>query len=560
MNASLRRARKVRAGTGFAAGGPFPSMRWRAALVLGASFLAVAGVVLLLPQPHATSAQPPAVVVTRAQPGDDVTVRVAAYDGTRLVYASDAPVTYTAGSRNGPLPGLADALVNASAGEQLNVTLAPADALGNYSWEQVVNVTRVHTLARDQDVSQRALERFTGQPATVGERVVLPTWPVVVTQLANGVATLHADVRVGDVVHRLEYWPSTVTNVTDADVTVRDDATVGTPVNVTGDDDSGGATQYGNVTAVNETAITVDFNPPGAGDALLVRATVVSVKPGASTLDFVAQLEAQQASCESHHAGFVAFQGTSDVTPNANGTAWVNVTVGDPWHHELTSGTVRVGNDSQTLPTLQPGQTVTLSFLEATGATLPVAVSGDAHFSHGGGIPDDSLYAASALANTAVRHQASAIDLRGATIDTGARSVTWGRWLGWLAFPLMLYPAWQGWRVRQDRLRGRMRSYSWPKWLDLHTMPAVAATLVGFGHGAVLMLDVYKGNTTLGVWTGVVALALLGAMGASGLVMARWVPARWKKARAWHASLTVVVLVLGMVHALLIGSTFKFLR
>ena len=534
-------------------------MQWRAILVIAISILAVASLLLLLPSPPATS--PDAnVVIERSQEGDVVTARVVAYNGSQLVYASTSPVKFAAGQPgSGDMPGLASYLLNVSTSQTVNVTLRPWEAFGNYSWDNVVNVTRLHTLARDQNVSQRALERFTGQPASVGQRVALPQWPTIVTSLQAGVATLHADVKVGDSVHRLQYWPSTVVGATNNSIDVRDDATVGTPVD-TPADNQGNPASFGNVTLVNETAIQVDFNPPHAGMTVTVTATVISIKPGSATLGFVAKLEAQQASCESHHAGFVSFQATSDVAPNANGTSWVNVTIGDPWHHDLTQAQVKVANDTQSVPTLTPGQSFTLSFLEPSNGSAPVTISGDAHFIHGGGAPDDSLYSAQGVANLAVRHQAAPVSLAGALVNASAVTVTWGRVLGWLAIPLMLYPAWEGWRSRQARLQARPRAYTWPKWLDLHTFPALAATLVSFLHGAVLMLDVYRGNTNTGVWSGIVALLVLSALGGSGLFMARWIPARWRQARAWHAGLTVIVLVLGLVHALLIGTTFKFLR
>ena len=533
-------------------------LRWRALVVIGASLVGLLSVLFLAPATPEAAAPP--VVVERAQDGDVVLARIVATHEGAIVDAPSAPQSFTAGSATDtPLGGLGAYLLNATPGGFVNVTLQPWEAFGNYSWDQVVNVSRVHDVARDQRVSQRALERFTGQTATVGERVDLSQWPVVVTAVQSGVATLHADVAVGDVVHRLAYWPSVVVDETDSTVTLRDDASVGMPVD-TPADQQGGAASHGNVTAVNETAITVDFNPPAAGLTVEVHAVIVSIKAGSSTLAFLAKLAANQASCESHHAGFVSFQAASDVTPNANGTSWVNVTVGDAWHHELTQTTVSVGNASQAVDALRPGQTQTLSFLVASGAKLPVAIRGDAHFAHGGGAPDDSVYVAQGVANTALRQQAAKVDVKGAAIDTGSITVTWGRWLGWLAFPLMLYPAWEGYRVRQARLAGVARGAPWPRWLDLHTMPAVAATIVSFGHGAVLMLDAYRGNTSAGVWTGVIAIALLSGLGGSGLFMARWVPARWKQARAWHAWLTMLVLVLGAAHALLIGSTFKLLR
>ncbi|GEM_PF-6987625 len=529
-------------------------MRWRLLLVVAASALAILAP-LALSVPFGAFAPPAqSVTVDVAQPGDIVLASVDAFDtanGT-LVYSTPQPERFTAGVPGDVLPGLADALVNASAGETLNATLGPAGAFGSWSWGDVVNVSRVETLQRVSQVSRQQLARYLGHDASPGDVVDLPAWPATVLSVGPRAVTIRADPALDATVHRYPYWPSVVVNLTNATVTVRHEPAVGAPVHVEDD----GQASDGRVTVVDDALVRVDFNPPLAGETVRVRVHVDKVEAGSSTLDLVGK--AEQADCQSHHAGFVSFQATTDVAPNPDGTAWVNVTVADPWHHDVTGTTVKLGNETRPVPTLRPGQTATVGFLVPSGGALPLSLDATAHFAHGGGAPDDLPYHSAGIVNASARHAAGRLDLAGS--QTSGLGTTWGRALGWLAVPLTLLPAYLGWEARRRRLLGLPPRLRWPAWLDLHALPAVGASLVALTHGAVLMAGAYAGNASAGVWTGYLALAMLGVLGASGLVMAKWAPLRWKEAREFHAWLTVAVLALGALHALLIGSTFRFLR
>lgn len=529
-------------------------MRWRLALVVVASALALLAP-LVLSLPFDAMAPPrESVSVDLAQPGDKVVATVQAFDvanGT-LVYASAKPETFTVGVPGDTLPGLASALANASAGETVNATLGPADAFGSWSWANLVNLSRVQTAPRVTQVSRDQLSSYLGHDVQVGDVVDLPSWPATVIALTSTRAQIRADPALGASVHRYPYWPSVVTNLTNDTVTFRNDPTVGTPVHIEDD----GQTADGRVTLVNDTRVAVDFNAPLAGETVRVVARVEKVEAGSSTLGLVGKAEA--ADCQSHHAGFVSFQATTDVAPNPNGTAWVNVTVADPWHHQVTGATVSVGDQSQPVPTLRPGEAASVGFLVPSGGNLPVAIEATAHFNHGGGAPDDLNYHSSGVVNTSARHAAPALNLAGARVN--ALGTLWGRVLGWVAIPLLLLPAYLGHQARRRRLRGVTPRMRWPAWLDLHALPAIAATLLAFAHGATLMAGAYAGNSSVGVWTGYLALAVLGILGVSGLVMAKWAPLRWKEARGFHAWLTIAALALGALHALLIGTMFKSLR
>ncbi|MHB8604041.1 MAG: hypothetical protein ACYDCK_02200 [Thermoplasmatota archaeon] len=548
-------------------------MRRRAVIIAVVSVLALAApLILALPLPSLSGpTQTTPATLLRVEAGDRITLKVAGYasNGTAM-YAPTQPVVLTENS-SPTLPGLQREFFNASEGTALtNVSLNASDGLGAFDWGNVYNLSRIDSFPRVETVSLIAVERAVRRAVQVGDVLPLPEWNVTVTDIQNGEATLRGDPVNGSDVHYYTFWLSRVIVVNATTIVVRHDPTLGEAV-VAGD-----ANQpfTGRVSGVNATNLTVDFNPPLAGLSLTFTAKLISIakSPDSGQVKAMIATAAGQQACEQCHgtAGFHAFTASVATTPTARGT-YVNVTVTDAWYHQVTGTKVavsggrlldRASNLTASLAAIASGADGNTSLLVHPGAKAPanLTITATAHFSHGrGGIPDDLPYTLTVPLDLAKRRAATA-----SVVALPARGPNWdlvGRVTGWLAVPLMLYPAYQGWSVRRRRQHRLAKpSLTWPAWMNLHILPSIIAVVVSFAHAGVLMATDFRGQNGLGIWTGYIALGALGVLGASGLVMAKWAPYAWKKARKWHAGITLVALIGGLVHALLIGTTFAFLR
>ncbi len=512
---------------------------------------------------------PPAPVVGL---GSVVSLKVVGTLDNGTVFVNEDPMEVTIG--DGQLvPGLEDALMGRSAGDTFNVTVDPAFGFGNYSSRDVetlpINVSRDRTYRTDTD----DINEHYG-PLSIGQIIPTKRWPSKILSFQGEKVNLEYQPTVGDTVNLYRYYDSTVVGFNDTKIFLHNEVYVGLSYTKV-DRRTREVTTYW-VTEVTATTFTVDSNPPLAGETLHYTGTLIDVGAGTGVAPPPAGPVVGNAmavgtdNCGRCHGGFAAMDTLISAT-KSNGTLKVDISVENPWNHDIqavsvsssmTAGGATTGQSSDVLPNLAAGEISGTTFsmaLPPQNGTLDVVVNATAAHTHkSGGKPNSLPYQMRVsvpimvgagsnetqvvAGNTVAPFQPNAVDDPLALV---------GRALGFVALGLCGFAAIQG-SKRHARLPPRFRA---PPWVTTHFLIALSAILLSVGHGVVLMSGMYRGLWSIDIIAGVIGLALLAWLGFSGIFLAKWMQAKWPGVRKVHYWLMSTMVGAGVVHVVVSSTT-----
>ena len=127
--------------------------------------------------------------------------------------------------------------------------------------------------------------------------------------------------------------------------------------------------------------------------------------------------------------------------------------------------------------------------------------------------------------------------------------------LGAAALGVMAYPVGMGLK-RHTALRPKLKWPPWP-WVTTHFTLSLIVVAIACVHGVLLMSTKYRGLWTPEIVGGVIALGGIGALGISGIVMAKWTDLKWKPMRKLHYYLMLGVFGAIVIHVLVAGTTIR---
>jgi FKBP-type peptidyl-prolyl cis-trans isomerase 2 len=517
----------------------------------------------------ATAEQPAGPVVGL---GSVVSLEVVGTLDNGSVFVVGDPLEVTIG--DGVLvPGLEEALMGLAAGDTFDVTVDPVFGYGDYNERDVdtlpVNVARDRTYRTDTD----DVDEHYG-PLSIGQVVPTKRWPAKILGFSGEKVILEYQPTVGETVSLYRYYDSTVVGFNDTEIYLRNEVYVGLSYTKI-DRESREATTYW-VTEVTATTFTVDSNPPLAGQTLHFKGKLLDVGAGTGVAPPPAgpvvgtALSITSDNCQRCHGGFAAMDSLISVT-KSNGTLSVDVSVENPWNHDLQSVTVEATlsaggstreRASDALPNLAAGEVSGTAFaipMPPENGTLSVVVNATVTHTHkSGGKPNSLPYqltvavpvsAASGQGAESIQVGNTVAPFQRDTIDDPWALV--GRAFGFVSLGLCAVAAFQGGK-RHVRLPPWFKA---PPWVTTHFLIAVAAILMSVGHGIILMSGMYRGLWSLDIVVGVIGLALLGWLGFSGIFLAKWMKSKVPWVRKLHFWLMSTMVGAGVVHVVVSSTT-----
>lgn len=488
------------------------------------------------------------------------------------VFQDENPIDVTIG--DGQLvPGLEEALMGLSVGDTFNVTVDSSFGYGDYSDRHVetlpINFTRDRTYRTDTD----DVNEHYG-PLSIGQTIPTKRWPAVILGFQGEKVILQYQPTIGDTVSLYRYYDSTVVGFNDTKIFLHNEVYVGLSY-TRYDREREEVTTYW-VTEVTDTTFTIDSNPPLAGQTLHYTGKLLEVGAGTGVAPPPAgpvvgtAMPTGADNCQRCHGGFAAMDSLISVS-KANGTVSVDVSVENPWNHDLQSVTVDAtltaggatqGQAKDALPNLAAGEISGTTFdlpLPAENGTLSVVVNATvAHTHKSGGKPNSLPYQMTVSVPVSVASGGDTAPLvvgnavapfQPNTIDDPMALV--GRALGFVALGLIGFAAFQG-SKRHVRLPPRFKK---PPWVTTHFLVALAAILLSVGHGVVLMSGMYRGLWSIDIVVGVIGLAILAWLGFSGIFLAKWMQAKWPGVRKVHFWLMSTMVGAGVVHVIVSSTT-----
>ncbi len=497
--------------------------------------------------------------------GDNVTVNVLGTDANGSAFWPMGPRSATVGDGTF-VPGLDKGLLGLSPGASFNLTLAPQDAFGNVSRSRTSTVKVDVALKRNTTMEKGNFDdRWPGP--TLGQAVPTKPWPSTVVAIGNKSVTLRYDPTADASVRYYKYWNSTVTGFNATEIDLHNDLFVG--FQYTRYVSSAHANLTYVVTRQTASSWFLDGNPPLAGKTVTFVGTVVSVTPGAGSLrttGSAASLSTDK--CERCHAadGFVAVDASASAA-RAGSAIELNVTVDDPWLHDLTGVTLLanevqagqvIGTATDSLADLPSSGTSDdlLTLPAPTGnASVTVVVNATAHHQHAsGGKPNDIPYQLTFAVEVGGPPRVSTAAAGGEAPRTSGWLLI-GQLLGAAALGVMAYPIGMGLK-RHAALKPKLKWPKWP-WVTTHFALSLVVVAIACIHGVLLMSTKYRGLWTPEVVGGVIALAGIGTLGLSGIVMAKWTDLKWKPMRKVHYYVMLGVFGAMVIHVLVAGTTIR---
>lgn len=544
-----------------------PGAKPKTALVLTVSLLA-----FLVPAALLAGADlsgwlypPPPPPLPTVAPGDAVELAVQGHLDDGSLFLPNGTLNATIG-RGDLVPGFESGLLGLGVGDRFDLVVAPADGFGLWNASRLVFIQRFENTSRTFQLSSTSFQRIGGTPY-VGERVATQPWESTVTAVAPGVVTLRYEPALNETASLYLYWPSTVIAVDNTTIATRNELFIGDSFDILSR--STGKIIQVRVTGENATAFTLDLNPPLAGQTLHYAGTVMGIQvgPGVARSGGGAAVGLGSDTCERCHvgAGFQAVDGSASAT-RVGAAVVVNLTVEDPWQHEVQQihATAYGGNVSAPaavagadLASLGPSGSTEASLRLDTGAnatTVTVVVNATAHHIHAsGGKPTDLPY--QLTFKVPVGGASRAIEAPAPTPAAVPLWVLAGRVTGFAALGVACLSAVQGYR----RHLHRPPRIKWPPWVTLHFSVSLFAIVLTLIHAVALMSSTYRGVWTWDITVGVISLLALGVMGVTGVILARWTPLRYPGIRKWHYWLMLGMLFTGFLHTAVSGTTLRML-
>jgi FKBP-type peptidyl-prolyl cis-trans isomerase 2 len=509
-------------------------------------------------------------------PGSAVTLEVVGTLDNGSVFLEGRPLQATVG--DGTLVrGLEAALAGLKAGDTFDVTVAPADGFG--LWDDARTRREDLDTTRNRVFKVEAGEWDEDKRPQVGDVVTrfgddddFERWPATVINASGKYITFRYDPQVGDTFRLNRYWNSTVTGFNDTDIFLRADVWVG--YTYTRFQRSLGQSVTYRVVDISGGRFTLDYNHPLAGQTLHFAGKVLDVAEGGPVAAAPPTVTANPVllsgeSCARCHGGFTAVDAWATGV-RRGGRVVVNVTVEDPWNHQVTAGSVSAAlvgatgpgvSATASLPPLARGDTtdVTLDVEAPAGAgNISITVDATAYHAHTSSAShDSSSYQVRLLLPVAAEGGNGSSSTGTGTPDRPSSAPApdnWalvGRALGFAAFAMAALPAFMGGK-RHVRLPPR---YRFPPWLTTHFTLSLASITLAAAHGAVLMSGAYRGEWSVPVLFGVASILLLGSLGVSGIVLAKWVPLKWQKIRKAHFWLMSGMIGAAVVHVVVSSTT-----
>lgn len=496
----------------------------------------------------------------QAAPGDTVTLEVKGTLDNGTVFLNETALRAVLG--NGDVAaGLEQAVTGLAAGQPFRSNVSAQDGYGPEDPQLVTPIARFENEPRTFEVPLARFQEAVGQPYK-GEVVQTRPWPATVVSSDDPVV-LSYDAAVGAAVPIYRYWTSQVTTVTNRTITWQNLLHKGDQFHLA--TSSGTQGKLVRATAENATTITLDSNPPLAGQALHFVGRLVAIQPGTGirrSSGMASSLSGQ--SCESCHggAGFNAVSAQASAVQGKGGIV-VNVTLDDPWLHDVNGiqVTARAANLTQPVavgaPDLPPQGThdVQLTLPSSAASSVELTINATAHHVHqSGGKPDNLPYQLQLRIPVGGARQGSATAPKSSLVVAfdAAGSLT-----GFAALAVLLFPAVQGYR-RHLRRKPLLRL---PPWLTTHVAVSLAAIALTFLHAEASMSGTWHGNWSWGVILGALAMVGLGFMGLTGIVMAGWTRStNWPKLKRTHFIVMLALVALSLVHAWAVGTHFQILR
>ncbi|MHB8632834.1 MAG: FKBP-type peptidyl-prolyl cis-trans isomerase [Thermoplasmatota archaeon] len=458
---------------------------------------------------------------------------------------------------NGTLvAGLENVLEGMQAGKPFAVTVPPAQGYG------AVDATRVSFQARNENVSriwQVPYDEFQAQlgPPSVGQVVHGRVLDSVVVSTGDPVV-LRYQLAMAQTLHVYSYWLSRVTALDNSTIFFENLLHRGDQFTLGGQ----GPPVVVRVTTESTAGFTLDSNPALAGLTLHFSGTLLSIRPGTGARHLAGMaVSLGSESCETCHggAGFTALAAQGSATVSGD-TTLVNVTIADPWLHEVqgidVTGTLgngtRVAGPRPGDLASQGSEQVQLT-LPAGKGSVHLVINATAHHTHqSGGKPDSLPY--QLTLDVPIGAPRTALPLPASSVAVEQTLGITGRLTGLAALGVLLAAAVQGYR-RHKRKKPLVRLAPWLTTHLAFSLVTIAITLV---HAEALMSGSWHGNWSWGVTLGAIALVLLGFMGLTGIGLAGWT--KWPRFRRIHFYLMMSVLVLTLVHTWAVGTDVKFLR
>jgi FKBP-type peptidyl-prolyl cis-trans isomerase 2 len=516
-------------------------------------------------------------------PGTSVSLEVVGTLDNGTVFLSDTALNATIGSGT-LVPGLEQGIAGLHAGDPFNITVAPQDGYGLWAPGQTslqpLNTTRDRLFKVEAgEWDEEAEDDGSGGPPRIGD--VLTTigdderadrWPATVVAISSKYVTLRYEPAIGDRVSLNGLWNSTVTGFNETKIFLTADVWVG--FSFARFVPSAGGTVTSWVVAVGTDTFTVDTNHPLAGQTLHFQGTVKDVRAtaaGAGPAPTVTQSPVllSGARCTQCHSGFSPVSAWATGT-RSGGTVAVDVSVEVPWRHELTPVKVEatlVGGPpsgptgSKTFGPLTAGEKSVVNLeapAPAGSGNVSVVVNATAYHQHTSGTGHDTaLYqvrlmlpvnAPGGNGTTTTPGTSVPVTPAGAIEDPLALVA---RGIGFGAVGIVAFSAYAG---AKRHLRKAPR-YRRPTWLTTHFTLSVTAMVMAATHGLLLMSGSYRGDWSVQTLFGVAALLILGGLGVTGIIVAKWFPLRWPRARRLHYLAMSALLGAAAVHIVVSSTT-----
>lgn len=517
-------------------------------------------------------------------PGTSVTLEIVGTLDDGTVFLDDRGLNATIG-RGDLVPGLESALAGLTAGDPFDVTVQPQDGYGLWQSGQTstqpLNETRDRLFRVERGEWEEGEDEGEGGGkapvvgdvlTTIGDDERADRWPATIVNITSSYVTLRYEPTVGDRVSLNGLWNSTVTGFNDTQIFLRADVKVGDSYTRFVPSSQQTVTHW--VVAVGSDSFTVDTNHPLAGKVLHYAGHVVDVQVatgqgGATpTVTQTPQL-LTGTSCARCHGGFAPVNAWASGT-RGSGTVSVDVSVEVPWRHELTPVKVEaalVGGpppDAASTKTFGPlvGGEKTVVNLQVPAppeaGNISVVVNATAYHQHTSGSGHDlAMYQVRLVLPVAAPGGNATTSTPGTTVPVtppGAIEdplALVARALGFGAIGIAAFAAFSG-SKRHHRLAPRYRK---PPWLTTHFLLSATAMCLAAAHGLVLMSGSYHGAWTVQTLFGVAALLLLGALGATGVILAKWFPPRWDRVRRVHFLLMSGMIAGAVVHIVVSSTT-----
>lgn len=559
--------------------------RRKSGLVLTVSALAVLVPVALFagadlsgwfypPEPTGSEPAPSAAAAAFAGPGSLVTVQFTGALNNGSAFADNVTENGTIGGGTF-VPGLERALVGLEAGSNFTVVVAPQDGYGNWSTSRTYHADPTESLKRNTTIEVGNFDDKWGTPH-VGQVVPTAPWPSTVASIGTKVVYLQYAPVVGETVRHHKYWDSRVVSFDDSHITIENQIWIGYTYSRISSTTGDRLTYI--VTKLDSRGYLFDRNGPLAGQTLRYTGTVLSVEAGARPAEAGPLLVTGSAvsvgthRCERCHGAFAPFDASASAAFEGTGVR-VNVTLQDPWRHDLTKATVEldaleanqtVASGTRPAADLAGGKAEQLSVLlpdgPATEGIVRVVVNGNAHHVHRSpGRHDDNAYQMAfeiPIGGPGRVSRAASGQLVSPPDKTPAEF--WGllgQWAGAVALVAACLPATQGLK-RHAGLKPRFKV---PQWLTAHFTMSVAVVSASLLHAVALMSTTYHGAWTWDVWAGAAGLFALAALGISGVVLARWTPVKWPRIKRIHYFLLTGFIFTGALHVIASSTTLRWL-